>query len=77
MVEKEHPDVIEGSWRLVVVGVLDSEKESQDASIDYDGDASDEQDNSGLLEAGVITDMTEVGAKEVEQVHQDVKYSSL
>ena len=36
----------------------------------------DEEDVSGLVEAGVITGVTDVGTKEVKEVQETVKYSS-
>ena len=42
MVAKENPDVIEGRQRLIALVVLDSDEASDYASIDHDGDASDE-----------------------------------
>ena len=50
---KKHPEVIEGRQRLIVVGVLDSEEAADDASIDHDDAALDEEDGSGLVGAGV------------------------
>ena len=53
MVAKEHPEVIDGRGRLIAVDVLDSEEEAEDVSIDHDDAASDENDGSGLVGAGV------------------------
>ena len=50
---------------------------STDGYIDYDGAALDEEDTSGLGDAGVITGVTEVVTKEVEEVYHPVKCSSL
>ena len=63
--------------RFVATDILDSEEAYGDDSIDNDGAALDEEDESGLLEVGVITVTTEVETKDVEKLHQDVKYSSL
>ena len=46
-------------------------------SFDDDGAVLDEEGESGSGEAGVITGVTEVGTKEVEELYQAVKYSSL
>ena len=34
MVASEHPEVIEGRWRLIATNVLDSEEADEDDSID-------------------------------------------
>ena len=51
---------------MIATDVLDSEEAYEYGSIDDDVAALDEEDESGLLEAGVSTGMTEVGTKEVE-----------
>ena len=65
MVASEHPGVVEGRRRLIVTDVLDPKKEAEDGYIDDGGSASDEEDESGFGEAGVITGVTEVGTKDV------------
>ena len=47
MVASEHPEVIEGGHRLIATDVLDSEEADEDGSIDNDGAALDEEDESG------------------------------
>ena len=54
MVEKEHPEVIEGRRRLIAVDVLDYEEADEDAAIDQDDATLDEEDGSSLLGACVI-----------------------
>ena len=53
------------------------EEASEDGSIYGDTAALDKEDESGLGEAGVIIVVAEVVTKEVEEVHQAVKYTSL
>ena len=69
MVAKEHPQVTEGSQRLISVDVLDSEEASQDASIDRGGTALGEQD--GISLAGVCV------TEEVGDMQKDLMSSSL
>ena len=69
MVAKEHPEVIEGRRQFIAVYALDYEEASEDASIDHDGAASDEEDRSGLVGEGVT--------EEVEYMEKDLKYSSI
>ena len=76
MVASEHPEVIEGRRRLIVTDVLDSEEVAEDGSIDNDGDASYEEDYSGLGEVVLRTGVTQSGAKEVKEVQWVVKSSS-
>ena len=57
MVAKEHPELIEGRRRLIAVDVLDSEEESEDASIVHDDAALDKEDGSGLVGAGVTEEV--------------------
>ena len=71
----EHTEVIEGRHWLIDTDVLDSEEVTKDGSIDNDGAALDEEDNSGLREPGVRTDFTQSGIEEVEQVQRIVKSS--
>ena len=62
---------------MIGMEILDPEEAAEDDSIDDDGDVLDEEGESGSGEAGVITGLTEVGTKEVEELYQAVKYSSL
>ena len=64
MVTSEHPEVIEGRRRLIATYFLDSEEAAEDGSIDNDGAASDEEEESGLGEAGVRTGVTQLGIEE-------------
>ena len=73
----EHTEVIEGGHWLIDTDVLDSEKVAKDGSIDTDGAALDEGDNSGLREPGVRIDFTQSGIEEVEQVQRIVISSSI
>ena len=63
MVASEHPEMIYGRRLLIAVDVLDPEEEYEDGSIDDYDAVSDEEDESGLVEAGVSTVVTEVGTK--------------
>ena len=69
MLSKEHPELIEGRRQLIAVDVLEPEEADKDASIDNDGDASDEYNVSGLVGA----DVTE----EVKDIQKAVKSSYL
>ena len=62
---------------MIATEVLNHEEAYEDGSIDNDGDTLDEEYGSSLVEAGVITGVTELGTKEAEEVHQAVKYSSI
>ena len=73
MVVSEHPEVIGGRRRLIDMDIPDSE----DGSIDDDGDDLDEEDESCSREAGARTGVTEVFKKDTEEVQWAVKYSSL
>ena len=77
MVASEKTEVIEGRRRLIATDVLDSDDAAENGSIDNDGDALDEEDESGLGEAYVRTCVTQSGTEEVEEVQRVVKYSSL
>ena len=70
MVAIENPELIKGRPRLIATYVIDPEEAAEYGSID-------EYDESGFREAGVSTNVTEVRTKEVEEVHQAVKYSYL
>ena len=61
MVAREHPQVIEGRRRLIDADFLDSQEAAKDGSIDNDGAALDEEDDSGSGEAGVIKGVTQPG----------------
>ena len=74
MIASEHPEEIEGRQWLTTIDVPDPEEAAEDGSIDDDGDSLDEEDESGLGEAGVIKGVDEVVTKEVEEVHNSVKY---
>ena len=69
MLAEENPEVIEGTRRLIAVDVLDYEEAAEGASIDHDGAASDEEDESGLVGAGVT--------EEVEDIQKAFKSTSL
>ena len=77
MVASAHPEVIDARWWLIPKGVIESEEASEYGSIDNYGAALYEEDESGSWDAGMITCMTEAGTKDVEEVHQVVKYYSL
>ena len=77
MVASGHPEFIEGRRRLVATDFIDSKEASEDGSIDNDGATSDEEDESGSGEAGVITCVTQSGTEEVEEVQRVVKSYSI
>ena len=77
MVVSEYPEVIGGRQQLIAMDVLEPEEADEDSAVDDDGDALDEDDESGSGEAGVSTGVTEEVTKEVEEVQQAVKYDSL
>ena len=58
MVASEHPEVIEGRRRLISTDVIDSKETAEYGSIDNNVSDSDEEDESGLIEVGVITGVT-------------------
>ena len=60
MVASEHPEVIQGRRWLTSTEIIDSEKAYEDGSIGDDGADLDEEDESGLGEAGARTCVTEV-----------------
>ena len=62
---------------MIVTEVFDSEETAENSSIGDDGDAFDEEDEGGLVDSGARTGVTELGKKEVEEVKQAMKYSSL
>ena len=62
---------------MIVTDVIDTEEADEDGSIYDDGADLYEEYGSGLVEAGVSTDVTEVGTREVTAVQRDVKDSSL
>ena len=55
MVASEHPEVNEGRRNFIAAEFLDPEEEFYDVSIDGCGADLYEGDESGLIEAGVIT----------------------
>ena len=65
MVASELTEVIDGRQRLIDMDVIDSEKADEDGSIDNNGDDLDEEDEIGLVEAGVRTVVTQSGTEEV------------
>ena len=69
MVAKKHPEVIEGRQRLINVDVIDSDEAYEDASIDHYDAYLYEQDESGLVGAGVI--------EEVGDMQKALNYSSI
>ena len=69
MASKEHTELIEGRGLLIGVYFPDFEEADEDDSIDHDRAASDEEDGSGLIGAGVT--------EEVEDIQKALKYSSL
>ena len=66
MIAHEHLEVIEGRQWLTDTDVIDSEEAAQYGSTGKDGDYSDKEDESGLVDAGVSTGVTEVETKDVE-----------
>ena len=62
---------------MIATYVIEFDEADEDGSIDDDGADLYEEDESGSVEAGVRTCVTEVGAKEVEEVQQALKASSI
>ena len=62
---------------MIATDVIDCEEADEDGSIDNDGAASEEEDESGSREADVKTGVTQSATEEVEAVQWVVKYSSL
>ena len=60
MVASEHPEVVQGRWQLVAMDILDSQDAAEDVFIEDDGSALVEERESGLIEAGVSTCVTEL-----------------
>ena len=77
MVTSEHPEVIEGRRRLITADVFESEEAAEYGSIDNDGAASDEEEESGSGEVGVRTGVTQSGIEEAGEVQRVVEYYSL
>ena len=77
MVTSENPDVIDGRRWLIAKDVLDSEEAYAYVFINNVCADFDEEDESGLVEAGVRTGVTKSGTEEVEEVQWVVKSSSL
>ena len=59
MVANKNPKIIEGGQRLIVMDIIDPDQASKYGVIDDDVDASDKEDESGFVDAGVITGVTE------------------
>ena len=76
MVTSEHPEVIEGRRWFITTDVLDSEEADEDGSIDNDGASSDEEDESGLVEVGVITGVDAAETEEEAQQSVESNYLS-
>ena len=57
----EYPEVVEGRRWLIHTDVLDSEEAAEDGSIDDGVADSDEENESGSGEAGMITGVTQSG----------------
>ena len=53
MVAKERPEVIEGRRQLNAVDIIDSWEAAEDAYIDHDDAAFDEEDGRGLVGADI------------------------
>ena len=62
---------------MIATDIIEPNYAAEDGSIDDDGADLYGEDDSGLGEAGVSTGVSEVGTKNVEEVQQAVKYSSL
>ena len=69
--------MIKGKRWLIATEILECEEAAEDGSVDNYVSDLDEEDDSGLVEVGLITGIIEAGTKEVEEVHQAVKFSSL
>ena len=61
MFASKHPEVIEGRRRLIATDATESKEAYENVSIDDDGFDLDEEDGSGLGEAGVQTGVTQSG----------------
>ena len=59
MVANKNPKIIEGGQRLIVMDIIDPDQASKYGVIDDDVDASDKEDESGFVDAGVITGVTQ------------------
>ena len=77
MVASVNHEVIEGIRQLLGMYVLDSEEAYEDGSIDNDGTASDEEDESGLGEAVARTCVNKSVTEEVEEVQRLMKYTCI
>ena len=60
MVAKEHPEVIWGRRRLIVMDILDSVEAAEDSSTNHDGSALDEEDWGGLVGAGATEEVEDI-----------------
>ena len=74
MFASEHPEVVEGRWRFIATDVIDSEEADKDVFIDNGGTALDEEYESGSVEVGLRTGVTQSGTEDVEDVQRVVKY---
>ena len=77
MVASENPELIEGRHRLIFTHILDHGDDAEYYDIDDYGAESDEEDDNGSGGAGVSTCETKSATKEVEEVHQCMKYGSI
>ena len=68
MVVSEHPENIEGRRTMIATDVFESDYSAEDGSIDNDGAALDEEDESGLGEAVVRTGVNQSVTEELEEV---------
>ena len=59
MVASEHHEVIDGRRWLIATDVLESEEADEDCSIYNDGAVLDEENESGFVEAGLRTGVTQ------------------
>ena len=57
--------MIEGRRKFIVTNVLDPEEVSEDGFVDNDVAESDQENERGLVEAGLKTGVTQSGTEEV------------
>ena len=62
---------------MIVIDVIYTDEASDYGMVEDDVANLGEENESGFVEVGVSTGVTEPGTKEVEVVQQDVKYASL
>ena len=60
MVANKNPEVIEGRRWLIAVDVIESEETADDAFIDNDYDALDEEDGSGSVGSCVTEEVGDI-----------------